>query len=210
MNPLILCFNGPPRAGKDTAAYITEEWCVKHGLGTPDRRKLTGPMDAALPHLLGMTQEEYAYYREEAKDEQLPDMPEGTTLRRILQHLSENGIKPVCGIEHFGRVAGKSLVHDWSLSSGRSSYVTLFTDTGFQIEYNALKRALLRDTGIFDAKVKLVRVGRPGHSYAGDTREDVTDPGSPHTMLWNSKTKDDFRVQVFSFLDEHMPGWLGL
>lgn len=198
----IILFNGPPGSGKDTAASIV----AKHIPNLVYQYKMALPLKEACHKLLGLqgTLEELEPLKE--KDLRIPikfpsllDEKSGVqrsyesalvsllgekklikenwsetedqkklestsmTLRQFYIHVSENLMKPLFGKRVFGKLAVEYI---------RQSHeaVTTISDSGFVdeampiIEYFGAEHVLL------------VRLHRPGKSFAGDSRSYVDLP----------------------------------
>jgi len=137
--------------------------------------KLTAPLDRAVVAFFNLDPQRWAYLREEGKDCPAPEL-QGLTPRQVLIALGERWAKPLFGQDIFGRLAPK-----WGV----------VTDLGFRAEAEAL---------VQPGRTFLVRVYRPGCSFANDSRSyvDLSDLGVPTYHLENKGTLEAYRQQVLN------------
>jgi len=157
----IILFNGPPGCGKDTAASIIS----KHLPNLVYQYKMALPLKEACHKLLGLqgTLEELEPLKEQPVRFPLVDPEKTMRLRDFYIHISENVMKPLYGKRVFGQLAVEYLRQCHQA-------VATISDSGFYdeampiIEYFGVEHVLL------------VRLHRPGKTFAGDSRSYVELP----------------------------------
>lgn len=175
MNTLIL-FNGPPRSGKDT---LCEYMAAKHGF---THLKFAYHMFNDLKLILGLSDEQFKYYREEAKDE---PMFNGKSFRQMAIDYSEKVVIP-----RYGQYAWvEALSKDLEKISGD----VCVSDLGFEREVTFLQEyCRLRSWNL-----KIVQVVRPGYTFENDSREYVS---KYHYRLVNDSNIEDLVAQSLNLL----------
>ena len=196
----IILFNGPPGCGKDTAAKIVS----KHLCNLNYEYKMALPLKEACHKLLGLqgnledleplkevpikflVKQDFNHWPSMKLVNENSEM----TLRQFYIHVSENMMKPMFGDDIFGRLAVENL---------RQCHTAVATvsDTGFEKE-------ALPIIEYFGAEhVCLIRLHRPGKTFAGDSRnyvelpvglsidvENDTDLAAFETRLWRKITRN--------------------
>lgn len=141
-------FNGPPEAGKSTAAHMLIEF-----LRNKQLRVIPDSFATPMKHFVAtMMAQQYHVMKKDAPVAELG----GISVRRFLIHLSEEYMKPVYGTDIFGR-----MLYYRSLRAAPPPDFVVIDDSGFYPEFDALGEPNNR---------YLVRVTRPGKTYDGDSR----------------------------------------
>lgn len=161
----IICINGAPGVGKDTAGKL-----LKEIYGDVKLMKFALPSDEIAQNLLDISDSVYADWRENRKDE-IPTKHNSAckvTLAELLITISENFIKPCFGETY--------LAHECAAEIGsagigvKNEPVYVITDVGFQYEFEYFKECF-KDT----ANVRLINIKRDGYTFDDDPREEVYD-----------------------------------
>lgn len=189
----IILLNGPPRSGKSEAARLLGKVFNKKKI-VVSHEKFAAPLDIIANAILGMPANVFLHYRETLKDAELPSQYAGEwrgySMRQLLIMISEDWVKPLFGEDHFGRVAAK-------LINQKSDIVYIFSDSGFQIEYNRLKAEL---GGAVE--MDIIQMHRAGKGFANDSRQWVTDAEGGHSMLTNNSTLEVLEARLRSYVGE--------
>lgn len=184
----IICVNGPPRAGKDTIVKSIHKQMVLIK-SQPIVEKFAYPLNAIAQATAGMDNETFALYREKKKDDPLPNY-DNVTMRDLLIYVSENFCKVLFGDDFFAIQAFNRLLNVHPIN-----HCALFSDSGFQLEYDMLKSLVAKHN---IGTVKLLRVTRDGCNYDNDSREYVEDEGNRYNIENNGSFKDlDAAVQQY-------------
>lgn len=156
----VVFLNGPPGSGKSEVANTIQTLLGDDKVAL---RKFAAPLDrivrALYPHL---SDADFEMYREDKKNE--PFMGEDFTLRELYIYTSEKYVKPFLGKNYFAEQAYLDVAH----LIPRKPEVVVFSDSGFQLEYEHIYDRLLGHTGI---QTHLVQVHREGCTFKGDSRE---------------------------------------
>ncbi len=185
----LLLINGPPRSGKDTVGEIVRELCgatvVKFAAVLKNMtHALYGLVDGdgrPLPH--------GAF--EEVKDEPNEAFM-GLTPRRAYIEVSERYMKPVHGIDIYGKLLAQSITGERG--------VVVVTDSGFVEE--ALRLAIETMPG----EMLIFQIKRPGRTFKGDSRGWVRDVGEDQFYrITNDGSIPDLQRKVAAILDQR--GW---
>jgi len=168
MNHVIL-LNGPPRSGKDEAGHMIAKQL--HKLGIPfGIDKMIKPAEDIIKTVTQIDDYTFAMYREEKKDEKLPD--KDVSLRQLMISFSEDFIKPNLGDDYLGIWCAERIMS----RNTPDNYVTIITDTGFQVEHDAL-------VNYDEYKMyHTVQIHRPVTSFDGDSREWVNGKDKTHVL----------------------------
>lgn len=178
--PFVVAFNGPPRAGKDTAANLLADMLDKSiWVNAPVvRLPLAQPMREAAMGLIGLP---YNFAGYDITKDMPQDLLGGMTLRQLMIAFSEEFMKP-----RFGSDIWCEIWHN-SIPTGFAGIV-LIPDLGFQKEVDFLERRFGAE------RVVVVQVSREGRSYNGDSREPCL--GTNNFLLENDGTLEDVATEV--------------
>lgn len=171
--PRIILLNGPPQAGKDTAAQaIATAW--------PHARvdRFAGPLKAATHTLFGLDPNPDAF-------ETVKNLPceefGGLTPRAAYIIMSERAIKPAFGVDFFGNALVRRLA---------GAALAVVPDSGFEAE----AEPVISHFG--PANVLLLRVHRPGFDFRQDSRSYIEIPGVATMDVRNTGPLRDFNSAV--------------
>lgn len=153
----IVFLNGPPRAGKDTAADFL---CSTFGMR---RERFSEPLKRAIPAFLGVPHEVLEDDKDRTTDECL-----GLSYRYLQQSLSEQWAKQVFRPDVFGTLLARRVARMPVPVDGVVRVCV--SDCGFETElHGALSELELTDK--FERiSSALIQVRRDGASFEGDTR----------------------------------------
>lgn len=195
----IILLNGPPGSGKNEVFKIMADR-RSYSDQIVEEMKFAKPLDsiakACLPFI--ETDADFMHWREDFKE--TPLMPgSNASMRDLLIGISEDLIKPLFGQEYFGKVAADAVLRriealtddEWKCPNN----VIVFTDSGFQVEYDVFTSSMKRHHIPYD----LVRITRPGKTFEGDSRQYVTDCGLDH--IRNDGKISDLARSVYSLMD---------
>lgn len=170
-----IIFNGPPGAGKTTAARYLAAWLPK---ALPsDKLVITDSFAAPLKHFAATLFA--AKYQEMAKDMPVAELS-GDSVRQLLIKLSEEFMKPEYGNDIFGRMLYyRSLRHGY-----RKPDFVIVDDSGFDHEYEALG----------EGNAILVRITRDGKDFINDSRGYLN--RAPDYVVDNDGTEGALEVQM--------------
>lgn len=182
---ILVLFNGPPGAGKDTSAAL-----LKNILGeqnepglAPHLFKMSQPLKDGVKALFALTDAQYDEV-ERTKNDPSPLLL-GMSFRKAQILLSEEFIKKFWGRKTiFGEMAYPRLV-------GREETVLISSDTGFSEE--VLPLLPLATTSAGHLQIVLVHLSRDGHDFSNDSRDYVTVPGVEPISLRNPGQIDAYR-----------------
>ena len=122
----IICINGAPGSGKDTCGELVK------GLHDDVRVvKFAHPLDRIAKNLLGMSDANFEYYRNEGKECLLTPWGCHVTMRQLLIGISEDLIKPNFGDTWF---ADQCALH--IINTSKQHDLVVVTDSGFQYEFD--------------------------------------------------------------------------
>jgi hypothetical protein len=161
----LILFNGPPRAGKDTASRIFRE--LLGDSHTSGHEKFSRPLKGAFAGMMNvhMNEDFVVDHYEDHKDEIVPELD--VSFRRWQQDYSEKFMKPLYGKDVFARLLiGRIDRIPWF---SRPDFIVV-SDCGFQNEVD-----YVLDQKMF-WQIYVVRIMRNGTSFEGDTREWVRHP----------------------------------
>ncbi len=177
----LIMFNGPPRAGKDTAGGITSRIL---GAGC-ELVKFTTPVKRETHRRFGINCATEAF--EVLKDTPLPQF-DGMTPRQAYTKVSKD-----MKAKHGPHCVAQLLADE---VSGLNSEYILNTDVGFDFEGQALMGVVGVENTI------LVRIHRNGKNYDGDCREWVHLSGCRSFDIDNNSGQEDLEQALLPILDE--------
>lgn len=149
MKTKLVLLNGAPRSGKDTGA----DYLVKaHGAVA---FKFSGPIKAAIKAAFDLSDEQVAYL-ESVKGEP-DDLLFGHSYRDVQISFSENWMKVLFGDKVFGHLAARK-------TGNLCASLLVCSDSGFASEAGPVLDTIGRENTL------LIRVHRPGKTFAGDSR----------------------------------------
>lgn len=169
--PIIL-LNGPPGAGKDTAATIIQDWLSNHDFYSYINR-FSSPIKRAFSGFIGAEEfDELGESVVHAADKEAPIPILNNKSYREWQILfSEDFVKPLFGANTFADLLANDILAYHFRSKGMDPYFWIISDCGFQSEVD-------RFADNFDpAGIALFRIRRPGHTFAKDSRQYVEPKG---------------------------------
>lgn len=185
----LILFNGPPSSGKDVASRITQSAinhyseldCRLHKFAAPIKRAVAAFLDLADNDKRSLMETEL----KDARYEWLFDK----TMRELLISFSEDWVKPHLGDDAFGALAYRHI-----LSQQNKTDVIVFSDSGFQSEFDYLyERHLASD-------IYVIRLYRDGCSYANDSRDYIDHRQAQHYTIINNSTLWEFEMAVYAML----------
>ena len=174
----IVCLNGAPGTGKDTA-QIAIATALKNG-GIYRHIKFAEAIDngicAFLPAQLGEHFIRLRHDPDKKNTEHVTD--HGKTAREIMIQFSEHFAKPAFGEDIFGKIAAETLLEDVSFfrdwvapENSKAQILACVSDCGFQAEFDAFCAAVVAE--VPDAKIHLIHLTRTGHDFSNDSRQPV-------------------------------------
>lgn len=193
----LLLINGAPRSGKDTAGEIAQHI----GRGKVHVAKFAKVLKERTHALYGLVSEgrvgkgtpDYELERgspwRHGTFEAVKDQPRaeffGITPRQAYIAVSEKLMKPLHGEAVFGRL----LLEDLKRNAAGADLIVV-TDSGFAAEAAPLVEHFGRENTI------LMRVHRPGCTFAGDSRSHIELPGVRTVEVHNASTLELFAAAV--------------
>ena len=181
---VIVCLNGPPRSGKDTAASaVVSSLSAFH-------YKMSHPLKVAIPTFMGM--EDRKMYLEENKDTPLPQLF-GKTYRELQIGLSELWAKPLMGAGVFGQIAANII--KGHVGPGR---VAVISDCGFASEIPPLVKI------VGPRNVLIIQLVRDGCTFENDSRSYIEVDGVSMIQLHNKYDVETFKPQVVRAVERWM------
>lgn len=201
----IQLLNGPPLCGKDTIAKL-----IKAKL-EPDKEvvvlKFTNLMDKVAKLVLNLSDDEYPEWREDKKDEQLMQFT-NTTMRKFLIGMSEDWIKKHLGVGIMGYHAALEVikVRQRHFSNSDKDLVIIFTDSGFQEEFDYFKKTLsiMEYKPYMNTRINVFNIHRQGCNFNNDSREWVIAEGA--TLIYNNGTEEILSEIVDDFIVKELIG----
>lgn len=156
----VVLFNGPPRSGKDTAAASIPDATLV---------RFAGALKCATHAAFGLPID----LDTEAVKDVAQDVFGGMSPRQAYIAMSEQAVRPVFGLNHWGSVLAARVVRS-------SARLFVIPDSGFASENPPLLEAVGADN------VLLIRVHRQGKTFEGDSRSYIELPGVKTVDLLNA------------------------
>lgn len=176
MSKQLILFNGPRHSGKDTAADH-----VWHAFPNVRRFKMSKPLKDSIKAFFDLTDAQVMYL--ESKKTEPDDLLFGQSYVDTQISLSEHWAKEFFGITVFGKLASRSI-------ASSASQLFVCSDSGFDYETEPLIRLIGKQNTL------LIRLHRPGKTFAGDSRSYIDLPGVTTLDLHNAGEVFDFHQQV--------------
>jgi hypothetical protein len=178
----IVFINGPKGSGKDTAAdeIVRSFSARKYGMKYPIRDAIRGFLD------IDDLRDYNAFFESREAKDKPANVTFGLTPREMLISFSEDWAKQKFGDDVFGRLAVRRL------SGPVGVDITAISDIGFRSEMVPVIDRFGADNCF------LIRLYRPGHDYAGDSRGYV-DPeglGINYIDIHNRYPLDVFQAMI--------------
>lgn len=172
MTKKVIILNGPASSGKDDAAkHLSTHYSNTH------HREFKAQLFKLTMLIWGVTQETWDYLYTRERKEIKTHLLGGMSPREALIHTSEVVIKPNYGKRYFGVFAAKTL----------KDGVNIFSDGGFAEEVLPLVDA------VGAGNILVVRIHRPGYTFAGDSRTYLQDGLVPRMIdVQNDGTYEEF------------------
>lgn len=179
-----ILLNGPPRAGKDTAAAaLSSRFAAFH-------YKLSHPLKVAIPALLGIEDRKLELER----DKDIPkDVLFGKTFRELQIGLSELFVKPMLGQGAFGSFAAQHIKNH--CGPGR---MVVISDLGFPYEVDPIIRVVGKKN------VLILQLSREGCDFNKDSRSYVEHNDVDMIQLHNKYDVETFKQQVIRAVERWM------
>jgi hypothetical protein len=175
MKAKLILLNGAPRSGKDTGAdYLVQAYDAV-------AFKFSGPIKAAIKAAFDLSDEQVAYL-ESVKGEP-DDLLFGHSYRNVQISFSENWMKVVFGDKVFGHLAARK-------TSNLRAPLLVCSDSGFASEAAPVLDTVGRDNTL------LVKVHRPGKTFAGDSRSFIELDGVKTVDIHNDGTLADYYIKL--------------
>lgn len=180
----LVLLNGPPRAGKDTAARA-----ICEAFPNTATLRFSEPLKRAAHALFGLPADTLVDAFEAVKDVPCADF-HGFTPRQVYIMLSERGVAPVFGQPHFGRVMATNLRR----AERAGVQLAVVPDSGFSREVGPVLAEL------HPSRVLLIRVHADarGCNFDRDSRSFITVPEVVTLDIANDLAGDPepFRCEV--------------
>jgi hypothetical protein len=177
MQHKLILVNGPPRAGKDTAAdYLAQD------LGWYPF-KFSAPIKAAIRAAFELHDDEVAY-AESIKSEPTA-LFYGNSYRDTQISFSEDWAKPFFGPTVFGQLAARHLRNAFKQYPDKVGFVC--SDSGFAEEALPVLEVFGKQNTL------LVKVSRPGTSFQGDSRSYIELDGVTTVDIVNNGSVEHYQ-----------------
>jgi hypothetical protein len=189
MEPKLILFNGPRHCGKDTAAlYCVKKYGAHHF-------KISRPLKAAIKSIFNLD-EGTVDYLETIKTQPTP-LLFGKSYVDLQISLSEDWFKQLYGPDVFGHLAVRDLASHMVLDELAEVNNCLYvcSDSGFAAEASPLVDLFGPENCL------LVRVSRPGKTFAGDSRSYIELEGVPTVALSNDGSQGYYREAIENLID---------
>ena len=178
----IVCFNGPPRSGKDTLANLLAEVIESESASPPPifPVSLSTPLRHIAYSMVGRRYDDSTY--EAFKNEYFERLDR--TGRQLMIDASESFLKPTYG----QAVMADLLIQQ--LRAFPSNALVLVRDSGFQVEVDPL----IAEVGV--SNLMVVQVHRTGCNFDNDSREFVFHPDHRQGAVWNNGGIPELRQEA--------------
>lgn len=190
--PKLILLNGAPRSGKDECAkHLYKLTLGPPSIPFPHWFRMSQPIKDAIRATWGWTEAEQAAY-EKQKDKPFPELG-GKSYRQLQIAFSEDFLKVQCGPRIFGEIALRHL---------RRSIANVFvcSDSGFAEEVMPL-------LNMFDKHdILLMKLHRPGYTFAGDSRDYIRIPGVREVHVQNDSALSHLTSQVETLVKAWLNG----
>lgn len=191
----VVCFNGPPGSGKDTAAEMLAQHLDSRTDLSVRQASLSFPLRTIAYAMAGFGGMQHGNAYEQFKRTTYPQFG-GRTGRQLMIDVSESFLKPLYS---------RQIMVEMLIERNREiDGILLIRDSGFQHEVNCLMRAYGH------SNVYVVRVRREGCDFSNDSREWVKhrDIGSAMN-LQNHGSLEDLRTEVARIYERlvNQMGW---
>lgn len=189
---IVIIFNAPPQSGKDTVVDLIKMIDFQSNMfKSLEHLSFKEPLIELVLRFFDIDRDFWdEHYTSEGKEIKR-DWLNGMSQREALIWMSEDCVKPKCGKEFFGEAVAKSIEED-----GNTVY--LFSDGGFNEEL----QPIIRKVGA--ENVFIVRIGRDGYTFEGDSRNYIDVPEIPdenYLYIMNLGDMDDLLDEVYEFID---------
>ena len=181
---LVVLINGPINSGKDTLGELLAIELVRLGIDTK-LSMFKEELYTMASKISSIPRDEFVRQASDRFDKEEPwyKLPQNSatglyfTPRQWLIHVSENVLKPLVGKTVFGKSALQNTIDPFfeTYKSG----VVIMTDCGFTDEVDEVRKVYkeITEKTIFEQKnTILVRITRPGTSFANDSRNWIDNP----------------------------------
>lgn len=192
----VVFINGPPRSGKDTVAGIIETYLPWGRVAV--QMKFAAPIKCAVAAAFAMDEDSAYKYLETKEKDITSDKAFGNTFRDIMIGCSEAWLKPLCGRDVFGKLAWAHMDKLLSQGSYHTPYVFIFSDCGFQEEYDVILEHVDKKACI------LISLHREGCTFAGDSRSYIKPQGVLNIHLDNNGTLSHLSDKVGRLVEESL------
>ena len=193
----IIMFNGPPRSGKDSACDIIAE--IKPDVICVNFKDILYKESASM---LGLNTQFWADICQNGDLKDKPMLWVGNndcgaymTPREILIHHAEKIIKPEKGIDYIAKVTAEHIAK--ITCDLKEPWVVVIPDLGFEYEQSVMQNTF-KDKNV---DVITVRINRPDHTYANDSRNYVDQ--FDH-LLENNHDLEQYKENVKTFFGDVM------
>ena len=194
----IIFFNGPPRSGKDTAALHTiekfnflptvdKDWRARK-VQTVHFDRFAMPIKLAFAACVGVSADKYGVVEpyESTKEDIIPWL--GVSYRQWQIDFSEKFMKPFYGKNIFSQLFV-------TRNKDRPGLIVV-PDSGFLEEVGPVAE------NFGSSNVLLVRIHRPGFTFAGDSRSYITGVGDIEYDVHNDSTQENFEKKIEAIVSD--------
>lgn len=177
----IFIMNAPPRCGKDT---IAQELIEKGGFKTCAFKY---PLFNIFIHTTGMPSSEFFELYEQGDWKDTPaEFLNGKSPRNLLQHISEQFVKPFFGSDYFGNWIADYIA--FQEQDAEKEFNWVISDGGFKPELAALEKR-------FGDRVHVVQLERDGYrDFGTDTRSYVATDRLDNVHRFDTSSGNDATI----------------